>query len=82
MSTIEIEVVITLLIFVVIGLALVPTVQDFTNSSAGNLSTYNSTGGDRQDTASSALMSLVPLFYVIGILLGVVGFAVYKLKYK
>ena len=79
---IEIKVIIALLIFVVIGLALVPTVQDFTNSSVGNFSTYNSTGGNQQPTSSSVLVSLVPLFYVIGILLGVIGFAVYKLKYK
>lgn len=53
------------LIFAVIGLCLVPVVAEFTASAQGNL-----TG------ASATIIGLVPLFYALGIMIGVVAYVV------
>lgn len=55
------------LIFIVVALALTPTIQTFTTSAQGNL-----TG------SAGTLVALVPLFYVIGVIVGVIAFLVLK----
>lgn len=55
------------LVFIVVALALTPVIQTFTTSAAGNL-----TG------SASTLVGLVPLFYVIGVVVGVIAFLVLK----
>lgn len=81
----DIQMVIGILVFLIIGLAVTPVIQTFTDQAAGNVSTIvlNATGhetGARTANASSIMFSLVPLFYVIGLVVGTIGFALYKLK--
>lgn len=55
------------LVFLVVALALTPVIATFTTSAQGNL-----TG------ASATLVALVPLFYVIGVIVGVIGMLIMK----
>lgn len=55
------------LIALVIGLALLPVVNDFVTDLTG-------TGGDFNGTTVGSLINLLPVLYVIILIAGVVGF--------
>lgn len=60
------------LLIAVIGLALVPTIQSSANNS------LSAVGGT--STAAGGLINLLPLFYVVVIVAGLVAFIVFKHK--
>jgi len=55
------------LIAMVIGLALLPVVNDFAESLTGS-------GGALEDTTTGALVDLLPVIYVITLVAGAVGY--------
>ena len=59
------------LIFVVIAMALLPTIIDSTDSGVTNATDYPS---------AATLLALVPLFYVIAILVAVIVWVVHETK--
>lgn len=59
------------LLLAVVGLALVPTIQESANSSRDAVGTTSAAGG---------LVKLLPLFYVIVIVAGIVGFIVFRAR--
>ena len=59
------------LIFVVIAMALLPTIIESTDAGVENSSDYGS---------ASTLLGLVPLFYVIAILVAVIVWVVHETK--
>lgn len=61
--------ILTVLIIVVVGLALVPTIQDSTNSSRDALGA---------DTAGGNLAELMPLFFVLILVGGTVAFVKFR----
>ena len=55
------------LVFVVIALALYPVIQAFTTTAVGNAT-----------DSTATLIGLIPMFYVIGIVIGIISFLVLK----
>lgn len=68
-NTIDVKSIIGLIVVIVVALAMTPMIMEATTTAAASL-----TG------ASSTLVGLIPLFYIIGILMAAVVWAVGKAK--
>lgn len=61
------------LVTIVVGLALLPVVNDFANE-------LTSSGGALYGTTSGALVDLLPVFYVIILVAGTIGYVAINRK--
>ncbi len=67
------KLIIGLTVIIILGIAMVPTLKSFCDDAK--------LGGDKEDPAdditgmSALMLDLIPLFYIIGLLLAVIGWA-------